>query len=153
MRHNNAYKKLGRKTSHRKALKKMILNELFDHESIVTTLPKAKYFARAAEKTITIAKNGKTLHNFRQALSLLQNERITQKLFNDIAPRYAAIKGGYTRIYKLGGCRWLDDSRGKWAQNRLGDNGVRAILELTQKKAKEEPKAKAKTKTAVKKKK
>ena len=63
---------------------------------------------------------------------------MARKIINDIAPRFADRKGGYTRVIKLGGCRWDGQGRGTWAHNRLGDNGSKAIFELVVKQEREE---------------
>jgi len=129
-------------------LQQNLVTALFRHERIITTDTKAKEFRSAAEKLITRAKEY-SLHNFRQVLSMLQNEEITNKLFKEIAPRFKDRPGGYTRIIKLGGSR-LDmkggKNLGKWAANRLKDNAPRVIWELVEKSAKPEPKDEKKTK-------
>jgi large subunit ribosomal protein L17 len=143
MRHLKFGRKLGRTTSHRTATLKALVRELLLRERIVTTVEKAKESARLAENMITLGKRG-DLHCYRQAVSFLQQKFIVEKLFKEIAPRYAERAGGYTRILKLGGSRWDGEGKGKWAMNRLGDNGRRAILELVERKEKEEEKASAK---------
>lgn len=119
MRHSRRTNKLGRKTGHRLATERSLVSSLFTHERVVTTVPKAKEFRRSAEKLITLART-KSLHNMRQVLSALGNDKIvTRKLFETIGPRFAERNGGYTRILKL-------DRR------RLGDNAPLAILELVE---------------------
>lgn len=110
-----AYRKLGRDTSARKALFRSILTSFFAHERIETTEAKAKEISGLAEKMITLAKRG-DLHSRRQVLSELMDEKVTTKLFDTIASRYAERQGGYTRILKLG--------------PRRGDAAPMAILEL-----------------------
>jgi len=147
MRHKKNYRKLGRTTKHYAMLGRSIINSLFQHERIVTTVAKAKEFKGDAERLITLARNN-SLHHFRQALDYLQNESVTKKLFNEIAPRFKDRPGGYTRLLKLGGSRWAEEGKSKWVMNRLGDNGPRAILELVVRAEKEQPKGKkGKTKT------
>jgi large subunit ribosomal protein L17 len=79
-------------------------SSLIEHEQIKTTLPKAKELRRIVEKLITLGKRGKAdLHARRQALSQLRNDTTSvAKLFDVLAPRYAARKGGYTRVLKAG---------------------------------------------------
>ena len=103
MRHRVAHRKLGRVTSHRLALLRNLATALFERERIRTTLMKAKELRPYAEKLITLAKRG-DLHARRQAMSTLQHpdKGVIYKLFEEIAPRYSARPGGYTRILKLG---------------------------------------------------
>jgi large subunit ribosomal protein L17 len=115
MRHQLAGRKLNRPTSHRNALLRNLVKDLLTHESIRTTEPKAKEARRAAEKIITLGKQG-TLAARRQAISYLNDKDIAARVFNDIAPRFAERKGGYTRILKLG--------------RRQGDGAPMARLEL-----------------------
>jgi len=133
MRHRLKGRKLGRTTAHRKALAMNLVNALFISGTVITTVEKAKEFRGLAEKLITHAKKG-GLHNYRYALSILQNRDVVNKLFNDIAGRFKDRNGGYTRVLRLGGSRWDGDGKGKFAFNRLGDNGRRAIWELLVKK-------------------
>jgi large subunit ribosomal protein L17 len=116
MRHRVAGKKLGRNGTHRRAVMRNIIASLFDHERIVTTIPKAKHYRRAAEKLITLGKE-KTLHNVRRAQAILQDKDMVKKLFDEIGPRMKDRPGGYTRIIKL-------------SKVRLGDNASQAIWEL-----------------------
>lgn len=110
-----SYRKLGRTSSQRKALLRDLTTELIMHERITTTEARAKELRSTVEKMITLGKRG-DLHARRQAASFvrhvyqdesefIQNEDDTvksalQKLFSDIAPRYAERNGGYTRIMK-----------------------------------------------------
>ncbi|MEW6355775.1 MAG: 50S ribosomal protein L17 [Planctomycetota bacterium] len=141
MRHKKQGRKLGRTSSHRKALRRNLAISLFIHERIQTTPAKAKEARRLAEKMITLAKDG-SLHSRRQALSFLQDRDVVDKLFNDIAPRYQDRKGGYTRILHL------DD-------RRLGDNAPEVLFELVGedeeigKKPKTAPKAEKKEQAAA----
>ncbi len=115
MRHRVAHRKLGRTSSHRRAMLRNMVTAFLDKERIVTTLPKAKELRSVAEKMITLGKK-EGLHARRQALSYIKTKDVVRKLFADIAPRYADRPGGYTRIMKLG--------------IRKGDNAELAILEL-----------------------
>lgn len=101
MRHKVAGRKLGRDTSHRKALFRNLVTELFRHERIHTTEAKAKAVQPHAERLITLAKRG-DLHARRLIARDLQDPEVVRKLFDEIAGRYDAREGGYTRMYKLG---------------------------------------------------
>ena len=103
MRHQKSRGKLSRDSAHRKALLANLCKELIDHERIKTTEAKAKAVKPELEKLITLARKG-DLHARRQAIALLQNpdKGVIYKLFEEIAPRYSARPGGYTRILKLG---------------------------------------------------
>jgi large subunit ribosomal protein L17 len=102
MRHGKQRGKLSRDSAHRKALLRNLSRELIEHERIKTSQAKAKAVKPEVEKLITLAKNG-NLHARRQALSALGQDRfLVHKLFEEIAPRYEARPGGYTRIVKLG---------------------------------------------------
>jgi large subunit ribosomal protein L17 len=115
MQHNRAGRKLGRTTSHRRALFRNQLASLFTHERITTTLPKAKDLRPLAEKMVTLGKRG-GLHARRLALKNLPDQGAVKRLFDDLAPRFASRTGGYTRILKLG--------------RRPGDGAEMAILEF-----------------------
>ena len=108
------YRKLGRTSSQRKALLRDLATDLIINERIETTEARAKETRKAVEKMITLGKRG-DLHARRQAASFIRRELVTigegeeekivfalQKLFDDIAPRYAERQGGYTRILKVG---------------------------------------------------
>lgn len=110
-----AYRKLGRNSSNRKALFRIILSSFFKHERIETTVTKAKEVSKHAAKLITLAKRG-DLHARRLVMAELVDEEATRKLFNEIAPKYADRQGGFTRIYKVG--------------PRRGDAAEMAIIEL-----------------------
>jgi len=110
MRHRKDGRKLGRTTSHRKALFRNQPTALFEHEQIRTTLPKSKELRRVVEKLITLAKRG-DLHARRRAASLIigrdlhdvdgqGKHAVLQKLFDEIGPRYQDRNGGYTRIIR-----------------------------------------------------
>jgi large subunit ribosomal protein L17 len=102
MRHQKQRGKLSRDSAHRKALMSNLCKEVIEHERIKTSEAKAKAVKPEVEKLITLAKRG-DLHARRQALSQLgQDTGIVHKLFEEVAPRYVARSGGYTRILKLG---------------------------------------------------
>jgi len=102
MRHQKTRNKLSRDSAHRKALLMNLSKELIEHERIKTTEAKAKAVKPQVEKLITLAKRG-DLHARRQALSTLAQDKFAvHKLFDEVAPRYAAREGGYTRILKIG---------------------------------------------------
>ncbi len=101
MRHKVDGRKFSRDTSHRWSMYRNLVTELLDYEKIVTTEPKAKEVKSFAEKMITLGKRG-DLHARRQALAFIMDERVTHKVFDELAKRYAERKGGYTRIVKLG---------------------------------------------------
>lgn len=115
MRHRHSGRKLNRPTGHRNALLRNLVKDLFSHESIRTTEPKAKEARRAAEKIITLGKQGGVAAR-RQAISFLNDKDIAARVFDEIAPRFAGRNGGYTRILKLG--------------PRPGDGAPMARLEL-----------------------
>jgi large subunit ribosomal protein L17 len=102
MRHQRNRYQLSRDAAHRKSLLMNLSKEVIQHERIKTTEAKAKAVKPEVEKLITLAKRG-DLHARRQALSALGQDKFTvYKLFEEIAPRYVARSGGYTRILKLG---------------------------------------------------
>jgi large subunit ribosomal protein L17 len=110
MRHNLAFRKLGRVSEHRTALLRNQAMALIRHERIETTMPKAKELRPFVERLITIAKrgvasaeaNGSSLHARRMVAAELQDRDVVSKLFETIAPRYAERPGGYTRILRVG---------------------------------------------------
>ena len=118
MRHRVSGRKLGRTTSHRRAMFRNQLASFIEHERIRTTLHKAKELRPLAEKMITQGKRD-TLHARRQVRRWVDDRSLIKKLFDEIAPRFAERPGGYTRIIKLG--------------PRLGDAAEMAILELVEK--------------------
>ncbi len=115
MRHLKSGRKLGRTTSHRKAMLANLATSLLEHKSIVTSTPKAKEARTVVERLITFAKRG-DLHARRMVLRTIKQKEIVKELFDEIAPRYQDRNGGYTRIIKIG-CR-------------NGDNTPLAIFEL-----------------------
>lgn len=131
MKHKIGFNALSRNNAERKALKRNMVTSLFRFERIETTKAKAKEVQRLAEKMITRAKVD-NVHNRRLTSAILFDEAVVNKLFTEIAPLYADVNGGYTRIIKT--------------TNRLGDAAEMAILELTKKTEKPEKKAKDKKK-------
>ncbi|MDY0185297.1 MAG: 50S ribosomal protein L17 [Desulfuromonadaceae bacterium] len=117
MRHNKSGRRLGRNSSHRKAMLRNLVTSLLDVEKIMTTDARAKEVRKLAEKMITLGKKG-DLHARRQALSVVQDKNVVAKLFDRLAPRYAERCGGYTRIMKVG--------------NRTGDNAPVSIIEFVE---------------------
>lgn len=94
-------RKLGRATAHRLAMLRALVTFLLEKGSIETTITRAKEVRSLAEKMITIAKVN-SLHNKRMMLAFITKEDVSKKLFDEIAPKYSATNGGYTRITKLG---------------------------------------------------
>lgn len=101
MRHRKSGRKLGRNSSHRKAMFRNMAASLFRHETIKTTVPKAKELRRVAEPLITLAKED-GVANRRLAFSRLRDKEVVGKLFKDLGPRFKQRPGGYIRILKLG---------------------------------------------------
>ena len=101
MRHKVDTLKLGRTSSHRRAMLANMVSSLFFSGRIETTLVKAKAARRMAERMITLGKQG-TLHSRRLAVARMHDEGAVKKLFDEIAPAYTGRQGGYTRILKLG---------------------------------------------------
>ncbi len=127
-RHMMRGRQLSRDTEHRIALRRNLVQSLFEHGKIRTTLPKAKEVRAMAEKLITLARNN-TLTNRRRVISILQDRRlvdenqeftgqsVVQKLFDEVAPQFVDRAGGYTRIIKL-------------SDYRIGDGGDLVLLQL-----------------------
>jgi large subunit ribosomal protein L17 len=101
MRHGIVGRKLGRSRPHYHALMDNLVTSVLKHESIKTTLPKAKEARPLVEKLITLSKKG-SLHARRTAFRTIRDEEVLQKLFAEIGPRMKDRAGGYTRILKLG---------------------------------------------------
>jgi large subunit ribosomal protein L17 len=101
MRHRVAGRKLGRTPAHRRALLRNLVTELLQREAVRTTDAKAKELKRWGDRLITLGKEG-SLHARRRAAALVQRASVVRKLFAELAPRYAARPGGYTRVVKLG---------------------------------------------------
>jgi len=115
MRHGHGLRKLNRTSSHRLAMLRNMMNSLLTHETIKTTVPKAKELRRVVEPMITLAKIA-TVANRRLAFNRLRDRDVVVKLFNELGPRFANRPGGYTRILKMG--------------FRVGDNAPMALVEL-----------------------
>ena len=115
MRHRNAGWKLGRNTSHRRALLRNLVTSLIERERIVTTVPKAKALRPLAEKMITLGKT-ETLHARRQAAAYLMTPDSVKKLFDTLSARFTQRTGGYVRITHMG--------------FRAGDGADMAMVEL-----------------------
>ncbi|RKY25517.1 MAG: 50S ribosomal protein L17 [Planctomycetota bacterium] len=130
MRHRIAGRRLSRDSEHRLAMRRNLVASLFEHETISTTIEKAKEVKPFAEKLITLAKKG-TLSARRRAIAMLGNRSMVSdedgrlvkkgtiigKLFSELGPRYLDRPGGYTRIIRL-------------SMRRLGDNGRLVLLQL-----------------------
>ena len=101
MRHRHSGRQLNRNSSHRKAMFQNMVNSLFKHELIKTTLPKAKELRRFAEPLITLGKED-SVANRRLAFSRMRDKDMVGKLFSDLSPRYKERPGGYLRIMKCG---------------------------------------------------
>ena len=124
MRHKIAGYKLNRNKDQRKALRKILVKQLFENDRIKTTKTKAKAIRSDAEKLITLAKNSinateiEKVNARRLAASRLADPDVVKKLFDEIGPRFEARNGGYTRMLKLG--------------PRTGDASEKVILELVE---------------------
>lgn len=116
MRHKKSGRRLGRNSSHRKAMFRNMAASMLKHETIRTTLPKAKELRRVVEPLITLAKED-SVANRRLAFDRLRDKEVVGKLFSDLGPRFKARPGGYLRILKLG--------------PRPGDSAPMAIVMLT----------------------
>jgi large subunit ribosomal protein L17 len=117
MRHLKKGKRLGRDKEHREAMFANLIVSLFRNERIKTTVVKAKELRRRSERLITRAKDP-TLHNKRIVLSRIKDRDAVAKLFDDIAPRYKNVPGGYTRIIRL--------------RRRQGDGAELSYVELVE---------------------
>ncbi len=118
MRHRKSGRQLGRNSSHRQAMFRNMAASLLKHETIKTTLPKAKELRRVVEPLITIAKEDSVAHR-RLAFDRLRDKEVVGKLFTDLGPRNKARPGGYLRILKMG--------------LRAGDSAPMAIVQLVEK--------------------
>ena len=115
MRHRKDHRKLGRTSSHRRAMLRNMVTSLLDHEEIRTTDAKAKEVRRVAERMITLGKRG-SLHARRLALRTLRSKEVAAKVFDTLADRYRERAGGYTRVLKIG--------------RRVGDAAPISIVQL-----------------------
>ena len=117
------YRKLGRRSDHRKHRLRNLVTDLIVHERIETTVTRAKEVRSIVEKMITLGKKGDLASRRRAAQYVRRvdvdgSQNAIQKLFSDLAPRFADRNGGYTRILKLG--------------TRQGDNAPMAIIEFVE---------------------
>jgi large subunit ribosomal protein L17 len=117
MRHRNSGRQLSRNSSHRHALLRNMATSLLRHETIRTTVPKAKELRRVVEPLITLAKVD-SLAKRRLAFSRLRDVSVVEKLFLDLGPRFKARAGGYTRILKM--------------EPRPGDSADMALMQLVE---------------------
>jgi large subunit ribosomal protein L17 len=115
MRHRNAGNKLGRNTSHRRAMLRNLVTSVIVEDRVETTVAKAKAVRPLVEKMITLGKKG-DLASRRQALSYVMTDKAVTRLFETVAPRYGDRQGGYLRIVRSG--------------FRQGDGGEKAFIEL-----------------------
>jgi large subunit ribosomal protein L17 len=115
MRHRKSGRQLGRNSSHRRAMYRNMASSLLLHETIRTTLPKAKELRRVVEPLITLAKEDGMAQR-RRAFDRLRDKEVVGKLFNELGPRYRERPGGYLRILKMG--------------NRPGDAAPMALVQL-----------------------
>ncbi len=118
MRHRKHGRQLGRNSKHRLALFRNLVTSLLEHERIETTEAKAKELRGLTDKLITLGKQG-TLHARRGALRVLRTKQTVEKLFDDVAKRFPARHGGYTRIIKT--------------RQRPGDAAQMVAIELVEK--------------------
>lgn len=125
MRHRESGRKLNRNSSHRRALFRNMTVSLVRHETIKTTVPKAKELRRVAEPLVTLAKTDSVARR-RLAYARLRDRGAVAKLFNELGPRYRERPGGYLRILKCG--------------YRVGDKAPMAIVELVSRVADSEEK-------------
>jgi len=115
MGHKYSGRKLARSSGYRRALHRNLVTDLLNYEKITTTEAKARQIRGLAEKMVTLGKEG-SLHSRRQALTFIFSKDVTDKVFDELATRYAERSGGYTRITKMG--------------PRQGDGAVMVQLEL-----------------------
>lgn len=126
-------RQLSRDTEHRKAMRRNLVQSLFEHGKVRTTLPKALEVKRLAERMITLARTN-NVNNRRRVIAILQDRRlvdedqeftgqtVVQKLFDEIAPKFADRPGGYTQIIKT-------------SDFRIGDGGSIVVLQLVTERA------------------
>lgn len=124
MRHRKAGRTLGRKSSHRTAMYRNMAASLIRHETVRTTLPKAKELRRVVEPLITLAKQD-AVGRRRLAFNRLRDRASVTKLFNELGPRFKTRPGGYLRILKVG--------------YRAGDSAPMALVQLLDQPAKQAP--------------
>lgn len=116
MRHQKTGRRLGRTSSHRLATMRNLVSSLIEHGRIKTTDIKAKELRRVADKMVTLGKRG-DMHARRRALRFVRGKGIAKKLFEEVAPRFADVNGGYTRIIKFA--------------RRPGDNAMMSLIEFS----------------------
>jgi large subunit ribosomal protein L17 len=117
MRHKVSGRKFDRPSDQRRAMFRILVADLLRYERLKTTEAKAKEVRPLAEKMVTLGKDG-TVHARRQAMAYINDKDVVKKLFDEIAPRFSARPGGYTRIIKLG--------------SRVGDGAPMAQLEFVE---------------------
>mgnify|MGYP005822009181 CR=1 FL=1 len=117
MRHQLSGRQLSRNSPHRHALMRNLAVALLRHETIRTTLPKAKELRRVVEPIITLGRK-ESPHARARAFSILRDHALVEKLFTDLGPRFAARAGGYTRILKM--------------EERPGDSAPMALMQLVE---------------------
>ena len=115
MRHRNSGRRLGRKSPHRRAMYRNLAASLLVHETVRTTVPKAKELRRVVEPLITLAKEDSVSHR-RLAFDRLRDDAAVGRLFKELGPRFKSRPGGYLRILKMG--------------FRVGDSAPMAIVQL-----------------------
>jgi large subunit ribosomal protein L17 len=115
MRHRNSVRRLGRKSPHRRAMYRNLAASLLVHETVRTTVPKAKELRRVVEPLITLAKEDSVSHR-RLAFDRLRDDAAVGRLFKELGPRFKSRPGGYLRILKMG--------------FRVGDSAPMAIVQL-----------------------
>jgi large subunit ribosomal protein L17 len=115
MRHRNSGRRLGRKSPHRRAMYRNLAASLLVHETVRTTVPKAKELRRVVEPLITLAKEDSVSHR-RLAFDRLRDDAAVGRLFKELGPRFKSRPGGYLRILKMG--------------FRAGDSAPMAIVQL-----------------------
>ncbi|MFP6627358.1 MAG: 50S ribosomal protein L17 [Deltaproteobacteria bacterium] len=118
MRHLKSGRKLGRNSTHRKAMFRNMVTSLIVHGRVTTSDAKAKELRRWADRMITLGKKG-TLASRRRARRFIRTDAALKRLFDELAPGFASRPGGYTRITKLG-------------RKRTGDNAAMSVVELTE---------------------
>jgi large subunit ribosomal protein L17 len=145
MRHRNSGRQLSRNSSHRHALLRNMATSLLRHETIRTTVPKAKELRRVVEPLITLAKVD-SIAKRRLAYSRLRDVTVVEKLFVDLGPRFKARAGGYTRILKM---EPRPGDSADMALMQLVDPAVETVEKTEDTKAAKAPKAPKKSKQAA----
>ena len=117
MRHRKSGRSLSRNWEHRKAMLRNMAKSLVVHEKIRTTVPKARELSKMADRLVTLALRG-DLSARREAYKVLNNHKLVQRLFNELAPKFEGRQGGYTRVVK-------------YAKPRVGDGAALAMIEFS----------------------